>query len=68
MNKSLLITGGGTGGHLSPAIALFEECKSRGIDAYMLIGEKDRKFNYLREVDSDKLISYGAPSFRRILL
>ncbi len=65
MNKSLLITGGGTGGHLSPAIALFEECKSRGIDAYMLIGEKDRKFNYLREVDSDKLISYGAPSFSK---
>jgi len=65
MNKSLLITGGGTGGHLSPAIALFEECKSRGVDAYMLIGEKDRKFNYLREVDSDKLISYGAPSFSK---
>ena len=65
MKDSILITGGGTGGHLSPGIALFEECCSRGISAYMLIGEKDRKFNYLREVDSDRLISYSAPSFSK---
>jgi UDP-N-acetylglucosamine--N-acetylmuramyl-(pentapeptide) pyrophosphoryl-undecaprenol N-acetylglucosamine transferase len=63
--KSILITGGGTGGHLSPGIALFEECRASGIDCYMLIGERDRKFTYLHEVDSDRLLHYNAPTLTK---
>lgn len=59
--KSVLIVGGGTGGHISPGIALYEEFTAQGIDCYLLIGERDRKFTYLREVDPKHLLHYGAP-------
>jgi UDP-N-acetylglucosamine--N-acetylmuramyl-(pentapeptide) pyrophosphoryl-undecaprenol N-acetylglucosamine transferase len=59
--KSVLIVGGGTGGHISPGIALYEEFTAQGVDCYLLIGERDRKFTYLREVDENHLLHYGAP-------
>ena len=41
--KSILICGGGTGGHLSPAIALYEECRKAGVPAVVLVGFGDPK-------------------------
>jgi UDP-N-acetylglucosamine--N-acetylmuramyl-(pentapeptide) pyrophosphoryl-undecaprenol N-acetylglucosamine transferase len=61
--KSILITGGGTGGHISPGIALYEQCKEMGIDAYLLVGKNDLKFTYLKEIDAGHLLVYGAPQF-----
>lgn len=63
--KNILIVGGGTGGHISPGIALYEECRVNGIDAYLLIGNVDRRFVYLSEVDDEHRIYYGAPPFTK---
>ncbi|HEY1405194.1 MAG TPA: undecaprenyldiphospho-muramoylpentapeptide beta-N-acetylglucosaminyltransferase [Spirochaetota bacterium] len=63
--KSILIVGGGTGGHISPGIALYEECRAQGIDAYLLVGKNDLKFTYLREIGKEHLLVYGAPPFTK---
>jgi hypothetical protein len=58
----VLIVGGGTGGHISPGIALFEALTDKGIDAWFLAGKNDRKFAYINEI-GDRLMYYGAPAF-----
>lgn len=63
--KSILIVGGGTGGHISPGIALYEECRTQGIDAYLLVGRNDLKFTYLREIEKEHLLVYGAPALTK---
>jgi UDP-N-acetylglucosamine--N-acetylmuramyl-(pentapeptide) pyrophosphoryl-undecaprenol N-acetylglucosamine transferase len=66
--KRVLIVGGGTGGHISPGISLYEECMKRGVEAYMLVGTRDKKFKYLSEIDSERLFYYGAPSLSKNIL
>ncbi len=58
----VLIVGGGTGGHISPGIALFEALTDKGIDTWFLAGRNDRKFAYINEI-GDRLLYYGAPPF-----
>ncbi len=65
MTRKILITGGGTGGHISPGIALFEECKKQSIPCWLLVGTRDSRFNYLTEVDETSLLFYGAPQFTK---
>ena len=55
----ILIVGGGTGGHISPGIAIYEELKKRGIQVRFLAGKKDKRFSYVRDIGED-LILYGA--------
>ncbi len=62
---SVLIVGGGTGGHLSPGIAVYEECRARGVEVYFLAGNNDRRFTYMSDVDSENLFYYNAPSLTR---
>jgi UDP-N-acetylglucosamine--N-acetylmuramyl-(pentapeptide) pyrophosphoryl-undecaprenol N-acetylglucosamine transferase len=57
----VLIVGGGTGGHISPGIALYEEFARQGVKALYLSGKKDRKFSLFREIDESDLFLYGAP-------
>ncbi len=64
-NKTILITGGGTGGHISPGIALFEEMKSRGLRPLFLAGKADRKFSSFDSLSSDEALFYGAPVFTK---
>jgi len=63
--KSVLIAGGGTGGHMSPGIALYEEFRARGIRAIFLCGMNDRRFSLLDEVTPEDRLFYGAPSLTK---
>ncbi len=60
---SVLIIGGGTGGHISPGIALYEEFMSRGVKAVFLASNRDKKYTSLEAVDSELLNFYPAPPF-----
>ncbi|MDY6967783.1 MAG: undecaprenyldiphospho-muramoylpentapeptide beta-N-acetylglucosaminyltransferase [Spirochaetota bacterium] len=64
-NINVMITGGGTGGHISPGIALYEEMRERGMNAYILVGRKDKGFSPLEEIDKDNVFYYRAPSFSK---
>lgn len=59
MKGTVLISGGGTGGHIMPGIALYEEFKSRGYNPILLVGTDDVKFSSLDTVEN--LQTYNAP-------
>lgn len=61
----ILIVGGGTGGHISPGIALYEECNKRKIAVKFLAAKRDRRFKYMSEIDGEDLHFYGAPSLSK---
>jgi UDP-N-acetylglucosamine--N-acetylmuramyl-(pentapeptide) pyrophosphoryl-undecaprenol N-acetylglucosamine transferase len=63
--KSVLIAGGGTGGHISPGIAIYEEFKKNGVKCIFLAGKKDMGYASLGEIAADDLIFYGAPTLTR---
>jgi len=58
-----MITGGGTGGHISPGVALYEEIKGRGEKAIFLAGKNDRRFSTFDGMEEGDAIFYGAPTF-----
>ncbi len=61
---TVLITAGGTGGHISPGLALYDEFRKKDVRAYFLAGKRDVRFSYLKDAGDDLLL-YGAPSFSR---
>ena len=66
MSKNILIIGGGTGGHISPGIALYEKLGEDGnMSPVFLTGKDDLKFNTFNDVDSEKLYTYNAPGLTR---
>lgn len=67
-STTLLIVGGGTGGHISPGVALYEEFVAAGARALFLTGKKDARFSSLRDVAGEDLCYYRAPSFTRNIL
>ncbi len=60
MKGTVLISGGGTGGHIMPGIALYEEFKSKGYNPVLLVGEGDVKFSSLQSIDN--VYTYNAPT------
>jgi UDP-N-acetylglucosamine--N-acetylmuramyl-(pentapeptide) pyrophosphoryl-undecaprenol N-acetylglucosamine transferase len=64
-NFSVLITGGGTGGHIFPGISLYEEFREKKIKASLLLGKKDMDFSPLSEINKNDIYIYGAPSFTK---
>lgn len=65
MKSKILIIGGGTGGHISPGIALYEEFKKNDITPFFLTGRRDKRFKYLSEIDDQNLYFYSAPAFTK---
>jgi UDP-N-acetylglucosamine--N-acetylmuramyl-(pentapeptide) pyrophosphoryl-undecaprenol N-acetylglucosamine transferase len=61
----VLIVGGGTGGHISPGIALYQEFIRKGARAFFLTGARDKRFSLLEEVSENELFLYRAPSLTR---
>ncbi len=60
--RRILIVAGGTGGHISPGIALYEELKAQGAEVRLVMSRKDARFTYAKELDSD-ILYYSAPPF-----
>lgn len=50
----ILISGGKTGGHLVPGIALYSAFKSTGADCYYILSQSDKKFPVTSRLDPDK--------------
>ncbi len=66
MNQTkVLIVAGGTGGHISPGIALYESFREKNVPALLLSGKRDARFPSLVESASEDLRLYGAPPFSR---
>jgi UDP-N-acetylglucosamine--N-acetylmuramyl-(pentapeptide) pyrophosphoryl-undecaprenol N-acetylglucosamine transferase len=64
----VLIAGGGTGGHISPGIALYEEFKKNNIAVFFLAGRNDIRFSSMKDIRKEDLFLYRAPSFSKNLL
>lgn len=62
---SVLIVAGGTGGHISPGISLYQEFRTVGVRALFLSGKRDERFSSLSEVAPEDMHRYRAPSFAK---
>ncbi|HNX23012.1 MAG TPA: UDP-N-acetylglucosamine--N-acetylmuramyl-(pentapeptide) pyrophosphoryl-undecaprenol N-acetylglucosamine transferase [Spirochaetota bacterium] len=66
MSKNILIIGGGTGGHISPGIALYEKLGEDGnMSPLFLTGKNDLRFGSFTDIDKGKLFTYNAPALTR---
>ncbi len=65
---NVLIVGGGTGGHITPGIALYEEFKKKGIGVSMLAGKKDRKYSSFKDIDDRDLFFYRATTLSKNII
>lgn len=66
MNETrVLIVAGGTGGHISPGIALYESFREKNVPVLILSGKRDARFPSLADAAPEDLRLYRAPSFSR---
>ncbi len=62
---SVLIVAGGTGGHISPGLALYDAFRGAGVRTLFLSGKRDARFSSLDDVAPEDLHLYRAPSFSK---
>ncbi|HTE58448.1 MAG TPA: glycosyltransferase [Verrucomicrobiae bacterium] len=68
MPKRILLTGGGTGGHISPLLAVAHQLKKADPDCYVIYaGERNGRFAHMTDgnADIDKIVTIFAGKFRR---
>ena len=66
MSKNILIVGGGTGGHISPGLALYEKLpEDGGMSPFFLTGVSDMRFATFADLDSSRLFTYRAPALTK---
>jgi UDP-N-acetylglucosamine--N-acetylmuramyl-(pentapeptide) pyrophosphoryl-undecaprenol N-acetylglucosamine transferase len=61
----VLIVAGGTGGHISPGIALYESFREAEVKTLFLSGKRDERFSSLNDVGAEDLHFYRPPSFTK---
>src|SRR5271157_3683269 len=64
-STAVLIVAGGTGGHISPGLALYEQLRESGARPLFLSGKRDARFSSLKDVAPEDLHLYSAPSFSK---
>jgi UDP-N-acetylglucosamine--N-acetylmuramyl-(pentapeptide) pyrophosphoryl-undecaprenol N-acetylglucosamine transferase len=64
-STAVLIVAGGTGGHISPGLALYEQLRESGARPLFLSGNRDARFSSLKDVAPGDLYLYPAPSFSK---
>ena len=57
------ITAGGTGGHIFPGIALFNELKGRGHTVFFLGGKQDHTFEAVQRLGNRHIAIPAAPLY-----
>ena len=62
---TILIVAGGTGGHISPGLALYEEFREAGRRALFLVGKRDARFSSLNAIAPEDLKFYAAPPYTK---
>ena len=66
MSKNILIIGGGTGGHISPGIAIYEKVSADGaMNPFFLTVKEDMKLGTFNDIKQDKLFTYKAPALTK---
>ncbi|MCL2154537.1 MAG: undecaprenyldiphospho-muramoylpentapeptide beta-N-acetylglucosaminyltransferase [Leptospirales bacterium] len=66
MSKNIMIIGGGTGGHISPGIAIYEKLSVDGaVTPFFLTVKADMKLGTFNDIGNDKLSTYKAPALTK---
>ena len=66
MSKNIMIIGGGTGGHISPGIAIYEKLSvDSGTNPFFLTVKDDMKLGTFNDIGSEKLFTYKAPALTK---
>lgn len=61
----LAIAGGGTGGHISPGVALYEELRSMDAEVLYIASKRDTRFETLDAIEEGDLLRYAGPQFTK---
>ncbi len=65
MKGTIVIAGGGTGGHIAPGIAVYEALREKEVRVFYIAAFRDRRFPLLSEIERDDLYFYRGPALKK---